>query len=189
MTCVRASVIGVSAAIAMLAATTASAASYDFTLLDNNGTTIDASGVITLTGDVIDAISGEVTGYGAITGLITNPNSPGPNILGDILYDNLFDPSVPGVDNYGIFLSTASGANFNLFNLDSWGANIPDNTATLYNDTAGAYVANGTFSISPATAAVPEAAAWTLMLVGIGFAGASLRTSRRRSIANARLGS
>jgi hypothetical protein len=179
MTYIRASLLGISAAVAALAATAASATSYDFTLLDNDGVTIDASGVMTLTGNVIDSISGSVNGFGAITGLITNPNSPGYNTVGDIIYDNLFDPSVPGVDNDGIFLSTASGANLNLFNLDSWGANIPDNTATIYDDGVG-YIANGTFSVSPTTTpAVPEPETWALMLVGIGLAGATLRSQVR----------
>jgi PEP-CTERM motif len=183
MTLVKASLIGVVAAVATLAATAAaSATTYDFTLRDNNGVTIDASGVLTLTGDVIDSIAGSINGYGAITDLIANPNSPGANLKGDIIYDNLFDPSVPGVDNNGIFVSTASGDNFNLFNVHSWGSNIPDNTATVYDDNAGRYVANGTFSIT----AVPEPAAWALMLVGIGLAGATVRSESKLALAKAR---
>src|SRR5579859_977382 len=157
MTLIKDSLLGATAALATLAATAASATTYDFTLLDNNGVTIDASGVLNLTGDVINNIAGDITGYGAITGLIGNPNSPGANIVGDILYDNLFNPSVPGVDNNGIYVSTASGANINLYNVHSSGSNIPDNTATVYVDQVGS-VANGTFSVSPT--GVPEPAGW-----------------------------
>jgi hypothetical protein len=180
MTLVKASLIGAAAALATFAATAASATTYDFTLLDNDATTIDASGVLTLTGNVIDSITGNVDGYGAITGLIANPNSPGANIQGDIEYDNLFDVAAPGVDLYGIFLTTASGAAINLYNVHSGGSNVPDNTATVYVDGVGS-VANGTFSIT----AVPEPASWGLMLVGIGLAGATLRSSAKRADATA----
>lgn len=183
MTLVKACLTGAAAAVFALAATAASAAVYDFTLLDNNGVTVDASGTLTLSGDVIDSITGSVNGYGGITGLIGNPNSPGANVQGNIEYDNLFDTSVPGVDYYGIFISTASGVNINLFNLDSYGPYTPDNTATVYDDTINASVANGTFTAS--LAPVPEPGAWALMLVGIGLAGATVRTSPRRALARA----
>ena len=184
MTPIKACLIAAAAAVATLAATTAaaSATTYDFTLLDNNGVTIDASGVLTLTGNVIDSIAGSINGYGAITGLIANPNSPGADIVGNILFDNLFKPSVPGVDNYGIYVSTVSGTNINLYNVHSYGPNIPDNTATVYDDTVNASVANGAFSIT----AVPEPAAWALMLVGIGLAGAALRSESKLASAKAR---
>ena len=183
MTLVKASLVAAAAALASLAATTASAASYDFTLLDNNGVTVDASGVLNLTGDVIDSITGVIKGYGSITGLIADPNSPNANVQGDIIYDNLFDTAVPGVDNDGIFLSTSTGANINLFNLNSSGLNVPDNTATVYVDNLGRYAANGTFSIAKS---VPEPAAWALMLVGIGLTGATLRSARKPALATAR---
>jgi hypothetical protein len=176
MTLLKASLVGASAALATLAATAASAATtYDFTLLDNNGVTVDASGVLTLTGDVIETIAGSVNGYGAITGLIVNPNSPSANTQGDILYDNLFDVSAPGVDNYGIFLRTAVGAAINLYNVNSWGPNVPDDTATVYVDGVGS-VANGRFSVTAVPTAIPEPGAWALMLVGMGLAGATLRS-------------
>jgi hypothetical protein len=180
---VKTSLIAAVAALAGLIATTASAATYDFTLLDNNGVTVDASGAMTLTGDVVDSITGSINGFGAITGLIPNTNSPGTTQVGDIIFDNLFDPSVPGLDNYGIFLATASGVNINLFNLNSGGSTIPDNTSTVYADNIG-YVANGTFSVSPA--AVTEPAAWAMMLVGIGLTGATLRSAPRPALAKAK---
>jgi hypothetical protein len=183
VTGVKTSLISAAAALASLIATTASATTYDFTLLDNNGVTIDASGVLTLTGDVIDSITGSINGYGAITGLIPDPNSPNANTQGNIIYDNLFDPSVPGLDYYGIFVSTASGTNINLYNLDSYGSNVPDNTATVYDDNANTYVANGTFSVG--IAGVPEPTGWALMLVGVGLAGATVRTSPKRALAPA----
>jgi hypothetical protein len=186
MTLVKASLVAATAALATLAASTASAASYDFTLLDNNGVTVDASGVLNLTGDVIDSITGSVTGFGTITGLIANPNSPGYNVQGDIIYDNLFKASVPGVDNDGVFLSTSSGANLNLFNLDSSGTNFPNNTAAVYEDNVG-YVANGTFSVT--AVAVPEPSAWALMLLGVGLAGATLRMSPKQATAKTRAAS
>lgn len=182
MSHLRAIFITATAAFAGLVGTAASANVYDFTLLDNNGVTVDASGTLSLTGDVIDFITGSINGYGAITGLIANPNSPNANIQGNILYDNLFDPSVPGVDNYGIFVSTAAGPNINLYNVHSFGPNIPDNTATVYDDTINASVANGVFSVT----AVPEPAAWALMLVGIGLAGATFRSESRPAPAKAR---
>jgi len=86
------------------------------------------------------------------------------------------------VDNYGIYVSTASGTNINLYNVHSYGSNIPDNTATVYDDTVNTSVANGTFSIT----AVPEPAAWALMLVGIGLAGATLRSESKLALAKAR---
>jgi hypothetical protein len=180
----KGSLIGAVAAIATLTATAAAASAtmYDFTLLDSNGVTIDASGVLTLTGDVIDSIAGSINGYGAITGLVANPSSPGAVIVGDILFDNLFNPSARGVDNYGIYVSTVSGTNINLYNVHSDGANIPDNTATVYDDTIKTSVANGAFSIT----AVPEPAAWALMLVGIGLAGATLRSESKRALTKAR---
>jgi len=178
MTHLRFSLIGAVAAVATLVAGAASAQTYDFTLTDNNGVTIDASGVFNLTGDVINSISGQINGYGPITGLIPNPSSPGPVIEGNILYDNLFDPMAPGVDYYGIFVSTFSGVNINLYNTHSGGPNVPDNTATVYDDTINASVANGVFSVS---GGVPEPAAWAMMLVGVGLAGAALRGAAKRT--------
>jgi hypothetical protein len=180
MTLIKASLVGAAAAFATLAATAASATAYDFTLLDNDGSTVDASGVLNLTGNVIDSITGTVNGYGAITGLMANPDSPNAHIQGDIEYDNLFNTAVPGVDLWGIFLNTASGAAINLYNVYSGGSNVPNNTATVYVDGVGS-VANGAFSIT----AVPEPASWGLMLVGIGLAGATLRSSPKQARARA----
>lgn len=78
-----------------------------------------------------------------------------------------------------MFLTTA-GAAINLHNVRSDGSNVPDNTATVYVDGVGS-VANGQFSIT----AVPEPASWALMLVGIGLAGATLRTAPKRALAGA----
>jgi hypothetical protein len=178
MTLLRASLLGAAAAVVSLAATAASAATaYDFTLTDNDGSTIDASGILIMAGDVIRSIKGSVTNFGTITGLIYNPNSPYAHTQGNIIYDNLFDTTVPGVDNDGIYLKTSLGDQINIFNLDSGGYNVPDSSATEYVDNTGVYAAYGHFSITPdPTAAIPEAGAWAMMLVGMGLAGATLRS-------------
>jgi PEP-CTERM motif len=180
MNLVRASVVAAVAALASVAASAASATTIDFKLLDNNGMTVDASGVLKLTGDVVNSISGCIKGYGEITGLIADTASPGPNIQGDIEYDNHFVTTKPGVDLWGIFVTTAVGKAINLYNVNSGGSNVPDNTATVYVDGVGS-VANGRFSIT----SVPEPASWALMLIGVGLAGAALRSSPQRARAAA----
>lgn len=42
------------------------------------------------------------------------------------------------------------------------------------------YIGIDTFSITTATAAVPEPATWGMMVIGFGLAGGAMRTSRRR---------
>lgn len=112
----------------------------------------------------------------AVTGLINNPNSPSWSFSPDglFMFDNLVFPTAPptgpAVSWYGLMFTGASGAEYNLFSDNA-------NTYELYRAQGGGYQANSYGTVS--VAAVPEPAAWLLMIVGFGGAGAILR--RRRS--------
>ncbi len=171
--------VGGAMAIVTLAATTAaSAATFLYTVADTSGTilsgqftTDNAGDVLTLTG----TLSGGAlpfTPTGPVT-LVANPNFPGVTTspgagAGGFNYDNAYDGStgnniLTGFDNNGL-LFTVGGIEYNLF---SNGAN----PYQLYNDTGVYNFENVMFSVT----AVPEAATWTMMILGIGLLGAGLR--------------
>ncbi len=76
-------------------------------------------------------------------------------------------------------LGAPAGINADQFGFSVWSKNnglAPD--AVL-----GANVRNADFAPDHQIAAVPEPAAWALMILGFGFAGASLRARRRQVVA------
>lgn len=157
-------------AIAMISATPASAAVFNFNFagtglffgepLVGSGTltTNDVSQVSALNGytyQTITEISGTFNGS-QITGLA--------NVTGS---NNLFYLTGPFfVDGNGLGFTTAAGSAVNLF----------VTTGTRYRLNAGG-LSTGfvTASASAVTAAVPEPATWALMLVGFGAIGVSMR--------------
>jgi hypothetical protein len=137
------------------------------------------------TSDTLNAVGGyDVTGFGVgsnvdgdvVTGLITNLSQPFTSLSADgmFLFDNVFYAGgAPVLSNPGLFFSGASGVEYNLFS---------DNASTyeLYKAKSGVgYLANSVGALTTSGGAVPEPAAWTMMIVGFGGIGAVMR--RRRS--------
>jgi hypothetical protein len=60
----------------------------------------------------ITDISGDRNGV-AITGLVNNPNFPSPNVVGNIIYDNLLT-SPWGFNYYGLFYDV-NGTDYNIY--------------------------------------------------------------------------
>ncbi len=130
-------------------------------------------------------VSGQVDGD-AIVGLIANPGQPFASYSADglFIFDNVFWTSgAPSLSHPGLFFTAASGKEYNLFS---------DNASVyeLYSARPGVgYVDHsiGTLTVQSSQlqlnggGAVPEPAAWMLMILGFGSIGAALR--RRRAVA------
>jgi hypothetical protein len=163
-----------------LAGAPAQAAVYDWTadIPIIGGGAIMGSGQLTIgAGNLVTQISGT---YGAAT--LTGALAPVGTVIGGTATgnDNLaFFPAAPTfLDNSGLGFDVnkdpgaGEGTVVNIFSTSSGG--YTDNGSTLISGTG--------FSLTPATAAVPERSTWALML--LGFAGLGLagyRASRRRA--------
>src|SRR5580698_10271824 len=105
------------AAIFMIGASSANAATYTWDFTSNSSTS--ASGSLTVdTNDDVTALTGNVGGQ-AITNFFANPNFPGtatlapvPNTGGaNFTYDDFFDHTTNAVTIFGILFSTGAGSN------------------------------------------------------------------------------
>lgn len=170
--------------------TVAQAQSYAWTFTDNSSNVLASGGLTTQTtlntagGYNVTSISGTVAGFGAITGLVPNPNAPNvanfdpdPSAnTGTYNYDNvLFVPGPPYINFNGILFQTASET-WNIFRSPTIAGDVLSGyvNGAFYPDGSNENFA-GTFAIT----AVPEPASWALMIMGFGAVGGSLRYRRR----------
>lgn len=173
-------VLAIAAAPALLAASSASAATYHFVYTAPG---ISASGLLTTSGvpqtnpwpcptcnngvgDLVTAISGMRNGV-AITGLV----APG-GIFGN---DNHIYTSPPYLD-WGDLGFSIGGVNYNVFQGNFGGHPGYFEASTL---TGCCYSTPISFSLT----AVPEPASWALMLVGFAGLGAAIRARPRQAVA------
>ena len=172
-------------AAATLAAGHAHAATWLVTYTSTGGNPFAASLTVD-TLDILDAAGGyDVTGVSGhvdgdtVTGLIANPGQPFAHLSADglFIFDNVFfTGAAPVFSHPGLFFSGASGAEYNLFS-DS------PTTFELYKASPGVgYLANSVGTVT-ATAAIPEPASWTMMILGFGLVGTLLRQRRRTRLA------
>lgn len=135
-----------------------------------------SNAVNALGGYDILAASGTIDGA-AVLGLKPNPNQPNPYSDGQYTYDNVLYTSGPALDGPGLVVTTAT-LKFNFgFDSGSYFAISTDGSTRLNNQ--GHVVTN--FKLSEGIAslsAVPEPAAWAMMVVGFGFAGTAMRRRR-----------
>ena len=161
-------------AAATLAAAPAAAATYLFTYTSTGAAPFTAVGHLTTAATMnaagtfdVTAISGNVDGD-AITALTANPNKPNASGSADGLftYDNTVSPAGATLLTNPGLLFTSATHEYNVF------ADSPTQYE-LYQATGGSYTENsiGLFTLT----AVPEPAAWTLMIAGFGLVGAALR--------------
>ncbi len=189
----RISLALVGAVFAVGAAMTPAFASTDYTwTFTAKG--FDAHGMLTtdsgpdVAGNIID-ITGSVNGD-TITGIV--PTSPFGETSADSLFtfDNKLDPTGDKfVDNPGLLFTTASGMEYNLYEVQFFTAEsvgLPNNDPTGpggYNLDAGSAKGygdsiNGDFSIALASTA-PEPADWIMMLAGFAVLGSMVRMNRK----------
>jgi hypothetical protein len=172
-------------AAATLAAGQAQAATWLVSYVSTGGNPFAASLTVN-TLDALDAVGGyDVTGVSgnvdgdAVTGLIANPGQPFAHLSADglFIFDNvLFTGAAPVFSNPGLFFSGASGSEYNLFS-------VAPATFELYKANPGVgYLANSVGQVT-AAAAIPEPAAWTMMILGFGLVGNLLRQRRRTRLA------
>ena len=168
-------------AICVAAATPSAAATYLYTFTDDTGV-VDASGQITSTGtpsggfgEDITAISGTIFGT-TITGLFNNPSAPNTNQYNQVIYDNQLNPaSASGyISSPGLLVTTVGAELYNIYN-NAGGTNGYQIFGTDASGAVNTGFTNGTFAIT----AVPEPAAWSLMLIGFAGLGGALRLARR----------
>lgn len=160
----------IGAVIAMIGATPACAAVYDFNFSGTGlffGEPLAGTGTLT-TSDVSQVSSLNGYTYQTITGITGTFNGSQITGLANVTgSNNLFYLTGPFfVDGNGLGFSTAAGSSVNLFVTNG----------TQYRVNAGG-LSTGfvTARASPAMAAVPEPATWALMLVGFGAIGLSMR--------------
>ena len=189
MTLVRASLIAATAALATLAsASGASALVYDWSFTDPADGVFGAGAFNEVAGNVT-AISGSITTSNGTDNSISLLAVPTPGQAyytpdGHWVVDNLYPVDVDGFyatgalnSVYNLWSNLPAGATVGTSGSGSLG--ISDNSGNCLYTCNGV---NGTLSIT----AVPEPAAWALMLVGIGLAGATLRSQSKLARASSR---
>lgn len=153
-------------ALSAVAAVPASAASYIFNYNSISGPLENATGSFsTNSSGTITSIAGAVTnasGTSAITGLSTYASA-----------DNKFSSTQPYFDFSGLSFRSVSGISFNLYS--NAGSYLV--TDTVF-DPTGASPLSDDAIVRLTVSAVPEPAAWTMLLLGIGALGSALRGRR-----------
>lgn len=148
--------------------------------------TITTSDILNAAGGYdVTGISGDVSGD-EITGLTLNPDQPNAHYSADgwFIYDNVYFPGDRPVSYWGLLFTSATHE-YNLFS----------DSATqyqLYQATPGVgFTQNSVGSVfstavhlgSPPSQArvdaVPEPASWLTLVLGFGFLGAFMRSSRK----------
>jgi len=121
----------------------------------------------------------------AITGLIANPTQPATsNYLfpggAFFTYDNvLYAPGAPHVDIDGILFNVGG----RIFEIYSPAGVVGEDVLAYYNSSTHNFVTwAGTFSVTPISSDVPEAATWALALVGFGMIGGVMRGRTRTTV-------
>jgi hypothetical protein len=191
------------AAASVIGASNAQAATWLLNYTATNGAapteatlTLQTSDTLnTVGGYDVSGVSGDVDGD-TVTGLIDNPAQPFVSYSGDgmFIFDNvLYASTAPLLSNPGLFFAAASGDEYNLFSDSS-------TVYELYQAKSGVgYLDHSVGELSAQQlpevrgvqgldlqgGAIPEPAAWTLMILGFGGAGAVLRRRRTASAATA----
>lgn len=171
----------------------AQAATFILDYTATNGANPAVATLVLDVSDTLNAVGGydvtNVSGHvdaDAITGIIHNPSQPFTSYSPDgwFIFDNVLWPdNGPVVSNPGLFFSGASGAEYNFFSDDA-------TTYELY--TAWPGVGYGDHSVGVISLAeappsnpfsdlgngVPEPATWTMMILGFGAVGATMRRRR-----------
>lgn len=171
MRVVSKSMVGI---VALFASMPASAAMYTFNFTPSQallGTTFSGSGTFT-TSDTAMTVNNQ-TAF-AITGITGTINGSVINNVSGPSYGNYFTTGGYFLDGSGVNITTASGIALNFFNQSS-------NNIYRINSTNPFSTFFVTASSSAAAAAVPEPTTWTLMVLGFGAMG---YTMRRRSRVN-----
>ena len=141
-----------------------------------NGQVTTSNTLNTLGGYDVLSITGQVTGYGAITGLVPT-SAPATATSGHgFIYNNVvYSNSALAMDYYGLLFTTGSPttpAYWNIFHdagTDWLYGNVPS---------IGYVPATGTATI----AAVPEPGTWALALAGFALVGGALRRRRTPNV-------
>ncbi|MGZ6015388.1 MAG: PEPxxWA-CTERM sorting domain-containing protein [Phenylobacterium sp.] len=176
-----AAMVGAGAVLGLAA--TAQAAVYTLSFTDY-GATINLDATVT-TSDTLNAVNGyDITaitgtvsgnpGSDPITGLVVNPNQPFAwNCCGFIVDNVLFSPGQT-FDNWGVLFDTVGGR-YNFWMNSPTEGELYTYGAPQSLDVRGTVVAT--------SGGVPEPAAWVMMILGFGGAGAVLRRRRALSLA------
>lgn len=156
---------------ALLAVAPASAATFDLTYRSDGST---------FTGTLTTSATANAQGYYTITGLTGMRGSSVVSLLAAGAFpslgsanDNLFSTTSPYFTSKGLSYS-AGGTYYNLYSGLGSVMECKGPTAE-YCDGGGSNLVNSL----RVTAAVPEPAAWAMMLVGFGMVGAASRYRRR----------
>jgi PEP-CTERM motif len=135
----------------------------------------------------ITAISGFVDGD-AVAALTDNPNKPSAAYSTDglFIFDNVLWTSgaAPVLSNPGLLFTGVSGHEYNLFSDDMTHYEMYQATPGYTEHSYGAISLHETFeqggTLGHLSGAVPEPAAWTMMILGFGGIGFVLRQRRAR---------
>jgi hypothetical protein len=161
-------------ALSALAVMPAQAATYLWTFTSDaeNG-----SGTLYTTGGAATSGGGTVSGaFNDVLTLVANPNgtAQATSADGQWWYDNVVPP-----DTNGFLFTGASLGAAGFYNLWSNGSGLGPTSGTLGIGPGQLAQIGGTLTLT----AVPEPATWAMMLIGLGFAGAAIRNSRRKQAA------
>ena len=162
-------------ALALVTSPAAAAVQYEFNFSTTQpliGGPGSGSGVITVDGPTFPSRGSTAQAIFSITGMFNGSAITG--LASPFGANNLFYANGPTfVDGSGLGFITAAGTSVNLFFQSSAGS-YRINTINPF--TSSFVAANA----SVLAAAVPEPATWAVMLLGFGFVGAIMRSTKRR---------
>jgi len=155
---------------------------FDYTVQDNSGGTVSTSRISTFGFDVSPTLESDARISGSTFGSVSSGNVP---MVGNVDFCLTAGSNCAGGGGGGVAQGSSASGSFQLQFSDAPSTVQLSDLYVRYQSIDATDYSSGSSAIGDAitivTAAVPEPASWTLMILGFGGVGAVLRHRRRQA--------